>query len=107
MLIEIFTQQIALTITTSVLTGVIGYLVATLRKRTKIEKAMFKIARSNARREIVDAYEEYVVQKRKMTVERYNELSETYEAYLELGGNGTAKRLMQEINEIKPWIVLD
>ena len=85
----------------------LGYLIALLKNKTKLEKAMLKIAKASARKEIVDAYEEYVVRKKKLTVERYDELVETFDAYIELSGNGTTKRLWEEIQKVRPWIVMD
>lgn len=61
--------------------------------------------RAILRKEIVDAYTCYVVEGQKMSVERFEELDESFEAYKGLGGNGTAKRLFEEIRAKRPWIV--
>lgn len=104
---ETITASILIFIATGALGALGGFVMATYTKFSKQVRAAFKLAEAQGRREIVDAYQAYVVEGRHMTIERHRELAETYEAYTELGGNGTAKRLWSELGEIDPWIVTD
>lgn len=99
--------QVALTLLPSIATGAFGYLVAMRRKRSKEQQAMAKVIKAMARKEIMDAYQLYIVEGHHMTVERFDQLTEIYEAYVDLGGNGTAKRMYEEIKAKRPWIVTD
>lgn len=104
---ETITASILIFIATGALGALGGFVMATYTKFAKQVRAAFKLVEAQGRKEIVDAYQAYVVEGRHMTVERHRELAETYEAYTALGGNGTAKRLWAELGEIDPWIVTD
>ena len=106
MIDPVFTQLV-LPLVTSLVTGIAGYLVAMLKKRTKAEQATAKVIKAMARKEIMDAYQLYIVEGHHMTVERFDQLTEIFEAYVDLGGNGTAKRMYEEIKAKRPWIVTD
>lgn len=99
--------QMFIALLPSLATGVFGYLVAMLRKRTKEERATAKIIKALGRKEIMDAYQTYIVDERHMSVERFEQLTEIFEAYTDLGGNGTARRMYKEIKAKRPWIVTD
>lgn len=101
------TWQLIVALLPSVATGIFGYLVAMLRRRTKEERATAQIIKALGRKEIMDAYQLYIVEGHRMTVERFEQLTEIYEAYTTLGGNGTAKRMYEEIKAKRPWIVTD
>jgi len=105
--VETVTVSVLVFIITGALGALGGFVVATYTKFSKQVRAAFKLAKAQGRKEIVDAYQAFVVEGHKMTVERHRELAETYEAYTALGGNGTAKRLWAELGEIDPWIVTD
>ena len=87
--------------------GVIVRVKSSAKAATKEMRAIKLGVKAMLRKEIVDAYQYYIVEGHKMTLERYEELKESYEAYIALGGNGIAKRLFKEIEEKKPWIVMD
>lgn len=57
------------------------------------------------RKNLVDAYEDYVVNGDPLTVERRHEIDKQYEAYKTLGGNGTITRLYKEICHVPTHIV--
>lgn len=57
------------------------------------------------RKNLVDAYEDYVVDGNPLTVERRHEIDKQFEAYSALGGNGTIKRLYIEICHVPTHIV--
>lgn len=104
---ETITASILIFVITGALGALGGFVMATYTKFAKQVRAAFKLAKAQGRKEIVDAYQAFVVEGRHMTVERHRELAETYEAYTALGGNGTARRLWEELEEIDPWIVTD
>lgn len=99
--------HILLALLPSFATGVAGYLAAAMRRRTKEERATAKVIKALARKEIMDAYELYVAQGRHMTVERLDQLTEVFEAYTALGGNGSAKRMYEQTRATAPWVVTD
>ena len=91
-----------------------GYFAGKLRKHKEAEekreqrnKAWTAILKATARRLIFDAYEDYVINKKHLTVDRFREIAETYEAYTVCGGNGTAKKYYEEISKINPYLVID
>lgn len=72
-----------------------------------IERARIVIEKASARAHIKEAYQRYVIEGHKMTIAAYEELTEEYEAYRILGGNGTAKAYMEEITAKVPYLVTD
>ena len=99
--------QILTTLSISALTALAGYLAGMLTKLTKRERARVSIEKALARDYIKDTYQKYVVEEHKMTIAAYDECIEIYEAYRVLGGNGTAKAYMEEIMELRPYLVTD
>lgn len=97
-------NQIILTVIAALASMGVGALAASLKKRTKQDIAAGNILKAIGRKEIVDAYQTFVVEGRRITVERFSEVNEIYEAYKALGGNGTAKRMYEEIAAKRPWI---
>lgn len=83
-----------------------GFVVTTYCRFARQVRALFQLTKAHARREITDAYQAHVVERKKLTTERHRELTEAFEAYTELGGNGTTKRLWEELEELRPWLVI-
>lgn len=106
-MVEIALNHMVITVAGMIATGVIGYLAGILKKYTKREKARIAIEKASARAHVLTAYEKYVIHGEKLTIARYEELLEEYEAYRILGGNGTAKAYMKEIMEINPYLVTE
>lgn len=106
-MIEITINQAVVTCVGLVVTAVLGYFVGKLKRLSKVEKARIVIEKASARAHILSAYERYIIKGEHMSVSRYDELNEEYEAYVTLGGNGTAKRYMEEIKALKPYLVTD
>lgn len=87
------------------------------RKRTKeaVEAAksqddeekemMRKTFKAILRKDLVDAYRDYVIEGKPLTVERKHEITEGYEAYAYWGGNGTGKDMYEGICEVSVVIV--
>lgn len=84
---------------TAVLAGAAGWAAATLRRRRTHDDAMEQGMRAILRKQIVDAYDIYHVQHRRLTVERKREIDEMFEAYSALGGNGTVADMYHEIDD--------
>ena len=88
-------------------TGAVGFLVANAKRVSRFDKARIEIEKSLARQMIFEAYEDYVINGKKLTIARYEELLRIFDAYTALGGNGTAKKYMEEIKALKPYLVID
>lgn len=88
---------------TAVLAGVVGWAVATVRRRRSHDDAMEQGMRAMLRKQIVDAYDLYHNQHRRLTVERKREIDEMFSAYTALGGNGTIADMYHEIDD-DVWI---
>lgn len=78
-----------------------------LKEREEIERACVTILKASARRLIFNAYEDYIIEKKHLTIDRFREITETFEAYTVCGGNGTAKKYYQEISKLNPYLVTD
>lgn len=104
---EVAVNQAVVAVVGMVATGVIGYLAGLLKRLTKREKARIIIDKASARAHVKEAYQRYVIEGYKMTIAAYEELTEEYEAYRILGGNGTAKAYMEEITAKVPYLVTD
>lgn len=104
---EVAVNQAVVAVVGMVATGVIGYLAGLLKRLTKREKARIIIDKASARAHVKEAYQRYVIEGHKMTIAAYEELTEEYEAYHILGGNGTAKAYMEEITAKVPYLVTD
>ncbi len=106
-MLEVAVNQAVVAVVGMVATGVIGYLAGLLKRLTKREKARIIIDKASARAHVKEAYQRYVIEGHKMTIAAYEELTEEYEAYRILGGNGTAKAYMEEITAKVPYLVTD
>lgn len=56
---------------------------------------------------LVSAYTIYVKEGQPLTVERKHEITEMYQTYTELGGNGTGKAMYEAISQIPLTIVTE
>lgn len=100
-------EQDITTLVAMAVTGVLGFLIARVKHLSKFEQARIEIEKAMARQMIFDAYEDYVVLGKKLTIARYDELLRIFDAYTALGGNGTAKKYMEEIKALHPYLVID
>lgn len=100
-------EQGVTTLVAMAVTGVLGFLIARVKHLSKFEQARVEIEKAMARQMIFDAYEDYVVKGKKLTIARYDELLRIFDAYTALGGNGTAKQYMEAIKALKPYLVVD
>lgn len=82
---------------TTILSGVVGFLVALLRRQFGREKALAKGMRMLLRVRLIDIHQRYVVEEQPCPVDVKEEADEVYDAYHGLGGNGTGTHLHDEI----------
>lgn len=104
---ETVIHQVVTTLVAMAVTGAVGFLVANAKRVSRFDKARIEIEKSLARQMIFEAYEDYVINGKKLTIARYEELLRIFDAYTALGGNGTAKKYMEEIKALKPYLVID
>lgn len=90
---------------TAILAGAVGWFGSSLRKKQNHDDAMEQGMRVLLRTQIVDAYYKYHIKQTKMSVERRAELDESFEAYRQLGGNGTVAQLFHEMDDDDVWIL--
>lgn len=90
----------------------IGWIVSARKSRTQRERdlAATQDAIANGvkvllRSKVVDAYERYVGTDEWPTVERRHEVTEAYEAYKALGGNGTVTQMYESFSELPTKVV--
>ena len=98
-------------------TAALGWIVSARKSRLKqteeLKKEIESLSRANdmgtmalMRMRLVDAFEEYVIRKRPMSIERKQEIENLWEAYHDgMGGDGTAEPLYEALHEVKPHIV--
>ena len=104
---ETVIHQVVTTLVAMAVTGAVGFLVANAKRVSRFDKARIEIEKALARQMIFEAYEDYVINGKKLTIARYEELLRIFDAYTALGGNGTAKKYMEEIKALKPYLVID
>lgn len=68
-------------------------------------EALYKGMKASLRKDLVDAYRDHVTEGKPLTVERMHEITEGYNAYRALGGNGTGKAMYEGICEVPIAIV--
>lgn len=88
---------------TACLAGIVGYLASTLKRRKTHDKAMEIGMQVLLRKALIDAYDYYHNQNHKLTLERKREITEAYEAYELLGGDGVIHELMENLDR-DVWI---
>lgn len=88
---------------TACLAGIVGYLASTLKRRKTHDKAMETGMQVLLRKALIDAYDYYHNQNHKLTLERKREITEAYEAYELLGGDGVIHELMENLDR-DVWI---
>lgn len=78
-----------------------GYLGATATRLKARDAALYDGMKAILRRELVDDFEEYVVEAHPLSLERKREVDECYAAYKALGGNGTGAQMYAKICDVK------
>ena len=90
---------------TACLAGIVGYLASMLKRRKTHDHAMEIGMQVLLRKALIDCFDYYFNQDHKLTIERKREITEMYEAYALLGGDGVITEMMENLAEDKDvWI---
>lgn len=88
----------------TVLGGIIGFISAKLKKNKKKDKAIEEGVQALLRNEIIRRYREFE-SKGEISILDQENLEEMFTQYQNLGGNGTVKKMMNDLNSLKTKIV--
>ncbi|MFT8358563.1 hypothetical protein [Bifidobacterium aquikefiri] len=94
---DIFTSTTLEWLVTTVLGGLVGFLISFLHRSMNRDKAFTQGMRVLLRARLIDIHEKYVEHDDLCPVNVKEEADEVYTAYHELGGNGTGTHLHEEI----------
>lgn len=76
-----------------------------IERQRKHDEAVDRALKATLRKDLVDAMEKYVTDGKPLTVERKHEITESFLAYKELGGNGTGEAMYEAICKVPIEIV--
>lgn len=82
-----------------------GYLGATATRLKARDAALYEGMKAVLRRQLVDDFEEYVIDGRAMSIERKQEITDCYAAYHALGGNGVGAEMYDKLKNVKVQVV--
>lgn len=102
-----FAAQVALAVASWSAVGIAALLLRKVQKLLRELAMMREGSKATLRMALTDAYREFVVEGKRMSIERKREVEEMADAYTGLGGNGTVKRQVAELMDVRPWIVMD
>lgn len=74
-------------------------------RQRRHDEAVDRALKATLRKDLVDAMEKYVTNGKPLTVERKHEITESFLAYKELGGNGTGQAMYDAICEVPISII--
>lgn len=77
----------------------LSYIISLLVKQNKVRKANSRGTMLILRRDIIDDHEKYMT-RGEIPTYAYENFVEMYEAYHDLGGNGLATKMYEEIQEL-------
>lgn len=87
-----------------VLGGVVGFISAKLKKNKKKDLAIEQGVQALLRNEIIRRYREFET-KGEISILDQENLDEMFTQYQNLGGNGTVKKMMNDLYELKTKII--
>lgn len=88
----------------TILGGILGFISTKLKKNKKKDLAIEQGVQALLRNEIIRRYREFE-SKGKISILDKENLEEMFEQYKNLGGNGTVKKMMDELLELKTKII--
>lgn len=88
----------------TLLGGVLGFIATKLKKNKKKDLAIELGVQALLRNEIIRRYREFET-KGEISILDQENLDEMFEQYKNLGGNGTVKKMMNELYELKTKII--
>lgn len=84
--------------------GIVGFISTKLKKNKKKDLAIEQGVQALLRNEIIRRYREFE-SKGEISILDQENLDEMFEQYKNLGGNGTVKKMMNDLYELKTKIV--
>ena len=88
----------------ALLGGVLGFIATKLKKNKKKDLAIELGVQALLRNEIIRRYREFET-KGEISILDQENLDEMFEQYKNLGGNGTVKKMMNDLYELKTKII--
>lgn len=88
----------------TILGGIVGFISAKLKKNKKKDKAIEEGVQALLRNEIIRRYREFE-SKGEISILDQENLEEMFIQYQNLGGNGTVKKMMNDLYELKTKII--
>ena len=101
---EIIGETILRWIITFILGTVIGFIGTFLKKENKKNKAIENAVQSLLRDRLIEKYRTFKT-KKQMTILDKENIDHLYKEYINLGGNGTIKELMEDMDDIEIKII--
>ena len=98
---EWLTQPIVSQIVGVIVAAACGYLGAQVKRLNARDKALYDGMQALLRRQMVDDFERYVVDGAAMSIERKQEITDCYQAYAALGGNGVGAEMYEKLRAVK------
>ena len=92
-------MQVINTVVSILLTTVTSYLVWLLQRRFTVKSAESRALKALLRKELHDYHEVYC-KRGSITSDEYEEYTEMYQTYHELGGNGTGTKWFHEVDSL-------
>lgn len=88
----------------TILGGILGFISTKLKKNKKKDLAIEQGVQALLRNEIIRRYREFETKGEISILDKEN-LEEMFEQYKNLGGNGTVKKMIDELLELKTKII--
>lgn len=88
----------------TILGGILGFIATKLKKNKKKDLAIELGVQALLRNEIIRRYREFET-KGEISILDQENLDEMFEQYKNLGGNGTVKKMMNDLYELKTKII--
>lgn len=102
---DLLTNPITAQVISICVAGACGFLAAQVKRLSARDKALYEGMKTILRKELVDAYERYVVGGELLSYERKEEVDECYSAYKSLGGNGTGDQMYKAFCDVQVYVI--
>ena len=97
-------ESIIIYIATTIIGAILGFIAAKFKKNKKKDLAIEQGVQALLRNEIIRRYREFESKGEISILDKEN-LEEMFEQYKNLGGNGTVKKMMDELLNLKTKII--
>lgn len=101
----LFANPIASQVIGIAVAALCGYFGAQVKRLSARDAALYDGMQALLRRQLVDDFEEYVVDGAPMSIERKQEITDCYAAYHKLGGNGVGEEMYAKLRDVKVEVV--